>query len=198
MLQGVRNPDIRLWLLFSKGVVLPGSTFLAHGLHLAGRKGGLSMNEPIVPARARVPVPEKRNSSEKRSSRVVFDHEKLDSYRVSVRFVGVTEKIVKNLPEGRSYITNQLLRAALSIPLNIAEGSGEYSRRDKARFYRFALRSATECAAVLDVLLSTDLGDAEVVEEGRELLHRIVSMLVRMVKGMGGGGQFRERERERS
>ena len=149
------------------------------------------MVEPLVPARARVPVPGKNKS------RVVFDHEKLDVYRVAVEFVTLSEKIMKSLPEGRSYITNQLQRAALSIPLNIAEGSGEYSKRDKARFYRFALRSATECASILDVLLSTELGDVEVIEDGRVLLHRIVSMLVRMVKGMGARTRFRERERER-
>jgi four helix bundle protein len=35
--------------------------------------------------------------------------------------------------------------------LNIAEGAGEFSPSEKARFYRMARRSATECAAILHV-----------------------------------------------
>ena len=79
-----------------------------------------------------------------------FDHEKLDVYKVSIDFVSQAEEITKDLPKGRGYLVDQLQRAALSISLNIAEGAGEFSRKDKARFYRMALRSATECAAILD------------------------------------------------
>jgi len=39
-------------------------------------------------------------------------------------------------------------RAATSVPLNIAEGAGEYSGAEKSRFYRIAKRSATECAGI--------------------------------------------------
>ena len=74
-----------------------------------------------------------------------FDHKKLDVYRVSIEFVALADNIVEQLPSGRSYLVNQLRRAALSIPLNIAEGAGEFCQNDKARFYRIALRSATEC-----------------------------------------------------
>ncbi|HEY7677249.1 MAG TPA: four helix bundle protein, partial [Candidatus Methylomirabilis sp.] len=81
----------------------------------------------------------------------------------------------------------QIQRAATSIPLNIAEGAGEYSRRDKARFYRFALRSATESSALLDVCRRLKLGDGSVLSEGREPLLRIVSMVTKMVRRGGDG-----------
>lgn len=35
--------------------------------------------------------------------------------------------------------------------ITIAEGAGEYARYEKHRFYRMAKRSATECAAILDI-----------------------------------------------
>ena len=80
-----------------------------------------------------------------------FGHEKLDVCKVAIDFVALADDIVESLPRGRGYLADQLHRAATSIPLNIAEGAGEYSSKDKARSYRMALRSATECAALIDV-----------------------------------------------
>jgi four helix bundle protein len=82
---------------------------------------------------------------------VRFDHEKLDVYQASIEFVALSDDIVERLPRGRAYLADQLVRAATSIPLNIAEGAGEFSSSEKARFYRMARGSATECAAILDV-----------------------------------------------
>jgi four helix bundle protein len=47
---------------------------------------------------------------------------------------------------------DQLERASSSIVLNIGEGAGRFSGPDQARFFVIARGSATECAAVLDVL----------------------------------------------
>jgi len=114
------------------------------------------------------------------------DHEKLDVYQAALDFVGVADGLIEGLPRSRAYSADQIQRAATSIPLNIAEGAGECSRRDKARFYRFALRSATESAALLDVCRRLKLSDGAVTSQGRELLLRIVSMLTGMVREQGG------------
>jgi len=112
-----------------------------------------------------------------------FDHEKLDVYKLSIEFVGLADSLVRRLPRGRAYLAEQLHRAATSIPFNIAEGAGEFSRREKARFYRIARRSATESAAMLDVFRRLKLADGGTLSEGREHLLRIVSMLTKMVRG---------------
>jgi hypothetical protein len=67
----------------------------------------------------------------------ILDHEKLDVYQIAIEFVVLADKIVEHLPRGRSYVSDQLHRAALSIPLNVAEGVGEYAVEEKIRFYRW-------------------------------------------------------------
>ena len=120
-----------------------------------------------------VKIPEKR---------VLLDHEKLTVYQVAIEFVILADEVIEHLPRGRAYLSDQLQRAALSIPLNIAEGAGEYAVDEKARFYRMAKRSATECAGVLDVCQRLRLVEENRYIKGRELLIGLVSMLIKMAQ----------------
>ena len=117
-----------------------------------------------------------------------FDHEKLDVYVAAIDFVALADEVVEHLPRGRAYLADQLQRAATSIALNIAEGAGEFSSSDKARFYRIAKRSATESAAVLHVCNRLALVEDARYQAGRELLLRIVAMLVQMVRRIAESG----------
>ena len=112
----------------------------------------------------------------------LLDHEKLDVYRIAVDFVILADAIVEHLPRGRGYMSDQLQRAALSIPLNIAEGAGEYSSEEKMRFYRMAKRSATECSAIVSVCHRLQLIEAERYAQAREFLIRLISMLIKMAQ----------------
>ncbi len=103
-------------------------------------------------------------------------------YKVAIDFVALADDIVESLPRGRGYLADQLHRAATSIPLNIAQGAGEYSSKEKARFYRMALRSATERAALIDVCWRLSLIADARQQTGRDFLVRIVSMLTKLVK----------------
>lgn len=113
-----------------------------------------------------------------------FDHEKLDVYKASIKFVILIELIGKQLPKSRYYLVDQLYRAGTSIVLNIAEGAGEFSLREKIRFYRLARRSATECASILDICKHLNLINDELCIKSRNLLLRIVSMLIKMVSSL--------------
>lgn len=109
-----------------------------------------------------------------------FDHEKLDVYRAAIELVAVVDTVINQLPRGKAYLVDQIQRAGSSVPLNIAEGAGEYSSNEKIRFYRMARRSATECAAIFDVCKRLNLIQDEQYVTGRELLLRIVAMLTKM------------------
>ncbi|MBI3252049.1 MAG: four helix bundle protein [Candidatus Omnitrophica bacterium] len=55
--------------------------------------------------------------------------EKLRVYQQAIVFVKMIYKITKKFPKEELYgLTNQLRRAAVSVPLNIAEGQGRASR----------------------------------------------------------------------
>lgn len=109
-----------------------------------------------------------------------FDHERLEVYRRALDLVVAADRIRKNLPGGRGALADQLDRAAVSIALNIAEGAGEFAPREKARFYRIARRSATECAAILDVTERLNLVSRDQIASARQQLKVIVAMLIVM------------------
>ncbi len=108
-----------------------------------------------------------------------FDHEKLDVYQDSIRFVSWVNELLEGIPKSLA-VHSQFDRASTSIPLNIAEGNGKYTAADRCRFFDIARGSALECAACLDVLVAKKL--IEQVDLGKGLLIRIVSMLVGMIR----------------
>lgn len=109
-----------------------------------------------------------------------FDYERWDVYRAALEFVIVVKNVVEQFPSGNGYLSDQLRRAGTSVVLNIAEGAGEHSASEKARFYRMAKRSATECSSILDVCKQLELISEDRYKKGRELLLRIVAMLTKM------------------
>ena len=107
-------------------------------------------------------------------------HEDLDSYQASITFLALAAKLLDQFPRGYATIADQLKRASLSVPLNLAEGYGKRSQADRARFYDIARGSAHECGALLDATRVLGLVDERTFIDGKTLLHRIISMLVKM------------------
>ena len=111
-----------------------------------------------------------------------LDHERLEVYALSLDFLVFAERILRRLPRSRSYFADQLGRASLSIVLNIAEGAGKLSPADKRRYYQSARGSATESAALLDACQRIRLIEDADHRLGKEILIRVVSMLVKLTK----------------
>jgi four helix bundle protein len=109
-----------------------------------------------------------------------LDCERLDCYRVAVEFQSVATRVVTS--RGLGALRDQLDRASVSIVLNLAEGAGRRTLPDNARFYSIARGSATECAAILDLLLARGLVSPADHRKGRGLLIRIVQMLTRLIE----------------
>ena len=110
----------------------------------------------------------------------IFDHDRLDVYRLAIEYIADTFGVAKDLSGLHRHARDQWLRAAQSIPLNIAEGNGKRSTKDRARFFDIARGSAFECAAVQDVLVASNGLDSASSRQLKAKLKRIVSMLTQM------------------
>jgi four helix bundle protein len=111
---------------------------------------------------------------------MALDHTKLDVYHRALDLLDHVDQIHHAMPAGRAHLKDQIDRAATSIVLNIAEGAGEFSKDEKQRFYRMARRSATETAAIVDILDRRNAVPTTLIEPARELLVSVVSMLAKL------------------
>ncbi|MHB8974336.1 MAG: four helix bundle protein [Pirellulaceae bacterium] len=127
-----------------------------------------------------------------------FDHEQLDVYRIGLEFVGWAFGVCQRLTGAHRHARDQLLRASQSIPQNIAEGNGKRSPADRKRFFEIARGSAQECAATVDILIVCQALTSDEAASGKDLLHRIVSMLSRMTSPQVTSRSRREQNDGRS
>ena len=121
-----------------------------------------------------------------------FDHEKLDVYRVALEFVVWTGEMLDGaLEDCRLSACKHLEESSTSVPLNIAEGNGKRSLKDRCRFFDISKASALESSACLDVLVARGKIAAERVESGKDLLVRVVEMLTKMNARLLGSARAR-------
>ena len=108
--------------------------------------------------------------------------QKLDAYRCAIDFVALTVEIQAAIPRGHGDLRDQLRRAAISVPLNIAEGSGRATEADASRHFAIARGSVMECAAVLDVIRVLGGLQEQPHQQAIGLLARLVAMLTKMCR----------------
>ena len=137
-------------------------------------------------------IPRSRNCAriEAAMTEIQFDHDRLDVYRVSIEYVANAFQCARLLSRLHRHARDQWLRASQSIPLNIAEGNGKRSLRDRARFLDIARGSALECSAIQDVLVVSGGLDPTMSYELKATLQRIVAMLTRMTMKFEGASDM--------
>jgi four helix bundle protein len=113
----------------------------------------------------------------------MFDFEKLDIYKKAKIFNSDVRVLIKSSKFDPT-TKDQLRRASFSIVLNIAEGSGRFSKADRRHFYVISRSSIFECIAILDVLK-----DEMVIDENQFKLfyfgaEEISKMLFTMIKNL--------------
>ena len=122
----------------------------------------------------------------------LFDHEKLRVYQDTLTFIAWLQPLFESIPKGLA-VRDQLDRASTSIPLNIAEGNGKFTERDRCKFFDTARGSALECAACMDVLVVKSVLEGPLALRGKEQLVGIVSMLVGLIKSNSSNRVYEER-----
>jgi four helix bundle protein len=113
----------------------------------------------------------------------MFDFEKLDVYKKAKAFnSGIRTFISKAKLDN---ITNdQLRRASFSIVLNLAEGSGRFSKADRRNFFVIARSSVFECVAILDVLKDEGLMTKSAYDKFYEQAEELSKMIFAMIKNL--------------
>ena len=112
----------------------------------------------------------------------MFDFEKLDVYakakvlnREIIRFLRDTKAI-------DSYIRDQLKRASISIVINIAEGSGKFSKADKRKFYIIARGSIYESVSLLELIFEDTIIDKERFDNFYRKHEELSKMLLGLIR----------------
>lgn len=113
---------------------------------------------------------------------MVFMFEGLDVYRRSMQFVVDVYALNGRIKDKN--ITNQLRRAAMSIPLNIAEGQGRMHSREKRQFYNTARGSLLECVPILQICRSVGFLDDSKYRALYDLADNIGRMLTNLIKSV--------------
>ena len=101
----------------------------------------------------------------------------LEIWKKSRLFCSEIYKITSNFPESEKFgLTNQLRRASVSIPSNIAEGSSRSSNKDFARFLQITLGSAFEIETQLLIAYDLKFINNEELEKLSQNLESIIKM----------------------
>jgi len=104
-----------------------------------------------------------------------FKFEKLEVYQLSLAYVDLIYDLSAQLPKSEEYnLKSQIVRAATSVALNIAEGSTGQSDAEQNRFLGMAVRSVLETVACLHIIkrrnFTPDVSSLDLIEESARIL----------------------------
>jgi four helix bundle protein len=109
---------------------------------------------------------------------MVRDYRDLEVWRLAMDLVEGAYRVTREFPKAEEYrLTSQLLRAAVSVPANIAEGNARASRKDYARFVSIARGSLAETETLLMLARRIGLGQAEAIDSVLGDANRVGRML---------------------
>jgi four helix bundle protein len=116
---------------------------------------------------------------------MAFSFEKLDVYKRIVEFVGTVYKLTRDFPSSEVYgLTSQIRRASVSVPSNIAEGSGRYHKKDFTHFLRIARGSLYECVPLFQIAYKETFIEKQVYEELMSDCHELAKMINGLIKSL--------------
>lgn len=124
----------------------------------------------------------------------MFDFENLVVYKKSKIFHRNVNDLIFRIERLDSVTKNQLRRAALSVVLNIAEGSSRFSKPDRRNYSVISRGSIFECVAIMDILKDTGLLSAQDFYQLYSQAEEISKILFTMIKNLEKKNVFTTRK----
>jgi four helix bundle protein len=115
---------------------------------------------------------------------MAFMFEKLEVYPKAVDFADEITALTEAFPRGYGFLVDPLNRAALSIPTNLAEGNGRFTKPDRRNFFTIARGSAQECIPLIEVARRRGLIKETAALALRERLEVIAKMISGLINGL--------------
>lgn len=110
----------------------------------------------------------------------MFDFENLDVYKKAKELNKEILLLLKSNKYIDLYIRDQLRRASISIVINIAEGSGKFSKADKRNFYTIARGSVYECVSLLELIFE----EGQISDDKFKDLYKKFEIISKMLLGL--------------
>ena len=121
----------------------------------------------------------------------MFYYRKLEVYKNAKFLSHEVCKLIKTYPlDERFGLCDQLRRAAMSIPINIAEGFGRFSSKEKAHFIQIAFGSLNEVMCELELSLDEGYITTEQFSYFENLIVSLKKQLSALHKSVLGNGDF--------
>lgn len=109
---------------------------------------------------------------------MIKPHQQLDVWKRSFAFVTKIYALTNGFPADEKFgLTSQIRRAAVSVPVNIAEGAARKSKKEFVQFLHISLGSASELDTLILLCGELKLIDPKQVEQLNEDLHVTYKML---------------------
>ena len=110
-----------------------------------------------------------------------FSYRSLIAWQKAMQFAKIVYAVVDTFPPAEKYaLSDQIRRAVVSIPSNIAEGCGRTTNRDYAHFLSIARGSLYETMTQLE--LAESIGYIDTIEEIESVAVEISRMLTTLIK----------------
>ena len=113
-----------------------------------------------------------------------MNHQKLKCYEVLINIAKKMPAITANLPSGEGYIIDQLKRALSSAILNLSEGNGRLSLKEKRRFFDISLASISESSSAIDILRAYNLISIQLYNEIQSSIRLAYAMTIGLKKSI--------------
>lgn len=114
-----------------------------------------------------------------------FYYRKLDAYNLSVEFVISVYRLLRDFPDFEHFsLCDQIRRAVISIPSNIAEGMGRFAIKERMHFIDIAYGSLSEVMCQLEISHKLQYIDEKCFKEVETQTSRISMTILGLKKSL--------------